>query len=116
MVNSNDQQNRLYIVVRSDIPLGLQMAQAVHAAFLFTQKHPQLVGEWEKNSQYLIIVQVPTGDHLTALSLKARNLDILHEKWQEPDLGNATTSIAFAPSSAARKLCGSLPLAGRKLS
>ena len=100
-------------MVRSDISLGLQMAQAVHAAFLFAQKHPHIMQDWEINSQYLVILQVPTEDHLTALSLRARNSDILHEKWFEPDLKDSFTAVAFAPGEAARRICSSLPLAGR---
>ncbi len=101
-------------MVRSDIPVGLQMAQSVHAAFLFAQKHPELTTEWLENSQYLVIVSVPSEDHLIAKSLHAKKLGITHEVWREPDLNDEVTAIALEPSAASRRLCANLPLAGSR--
>lgn len=90
------------------------MAQAVHAAFLFAQKHPVDTEDWLENSQYIIIVSVPSEDHLTAMSLHAKKLGIAHEVWREPDLDNEVTAIAFEPTEASRRLCANLPLAGKE--
>ena len=107
---------RLYIAVCSDnetISVGLQSAQAVHAGFSFAQKHPEITNDWLTDSQYLVIVSVPTSFHILELADKAEQLGIDHVVWREPDLGNQPTAIALAPVDASRTLCANLPLAGK---
>lgn len=98
---------KLYIVVRADLPTGLQAAQAAHAAFQFFHEHPVIVGRWFVLSNYLVIVEVPDEAALFELTLKAGTISIV----REPDVDNEITALALAPTPAARKLCGSLPLA-----
>ena len=88
------------------------MAQVAHAAFLFTQKHPETTHQWLTDSQYIIIVGVPSEDHLLALTCKARNMGVPSVLWSEPDLDDELTAVAFAPTEEARRLCANLPLAG----
>ena len=107
---------RLYIAVCSDnenISVGLQSAQAVHAGFSFATKHPEITNDWLTDSQYLVIVSVPTSFHILELANKAEKLGIDHVVWREPDLGNQPTAIALAPVDASRILCANLPLAGK---
>lgn len=106
--------DRLYIVVRADLPAGLQVAQAIHAAFQFSQQHPDLVRPWHQDSQYLVVLAAPSEHALRALSAKAMQRGLPHSTWTEPDLGDEATAIAFAPGEAARRLCSSLPLAMRE--
>jgi peptidyl-tRNA hydrolase len=88
------------------------MAQAVHAGFLFAQKHPEVTAQWLTDSQFIIIVSVPSEDHLLALACKARNRNVPAVLWSEPDLDDELTAVAFAPVDEARRLCANLPLAG----
>lgn len=107
---------RLYIAVCSDnekISLGLQSAQAVHVGFSFATKHPEITNSWLTDSQYLVIVSVPTSFHILELAEKADKLGIDHIVWREPDLGNQPTAIALAPIDASRILCANLPLMGK---
>lgn len=105
---------RLYIAVRSDLSPGLATAQAVHAAFLFAQQHPELVGPWQRDSQYLVIVAVPDETSLIGLASRALEQGIEVSTWHEPDLGGATTAVALEPGHCARRLCANLPLHGKE--
>ena len=105
---------RLYIAVRLDLPLGLASAQAVHAAFLFAQQHPEHVGSWQRDSQYLVIVTVPDEVELIGLASRALKAGIDVATWHEPDLAGATTAVALQPGPTARRLCANLALHGRE--
>lgn len=107
--------SRLYIAVRSDLPVGLAAAQAVHAAFSFATRHPSITGPWQRDSQYLVIVTVPDEVALIGLASNAiaRNLEVA--TWHEPDMAGEATAVALEPGLAARRLCSNLPLLGRDL-
>ena len=111
---------RLYIAVREDLPVGLQMAQAVHAGFSYAQGHPEAATSWLEDSQYLVIVGVPNEDALGSLVAEARMRKIPHAAWHEPDLlhpldaHHELTAAAFAPVPESRRLCANLPLAGKQ--
>lgn len=109
----NYSNDRLYIAVRNDLTPGLQAAQAVHAAFFFAQKYPEVTQEWLADSQYLVIVAVESSEALWELNHKAYSANIPFSVWSEPDLNDEVTAIAFAPSAASRILCANLPLAGK---
>lgn len=104
---------RLYIAVRADLPPGLQLAQAVHAAFHFHHDHPDLVGPWIVKSNYLVVVAVPDEDALLDLIKEAATRGIARTAVREPDLDDAATAVALEPGRAARRLCAQLPLALR---
>jgi peptidyl-tRNA hydrolase len=106
---------RLYIAVRADLAPGLAAAQAVHAAFLFAQQHPELVGPWQRDSQYLVIVSVPDEIALIGLASRALEQGIEVSSWHEPDMADETTAVALQPGHVARRLCANLPLHGREL-
>jgi peptidyl-tRNA hydrolase len=99
--------------VRSDLAAGLQIAQAVHAAFQFAQDHPEHVGRWMRDSKFLVVVSVDDLARLTTLTAKAALRGISHSLWIEPDLGNQATALALEPGEASRRLCGNLSLALR---
>jgi len=103
------------VAVRADLPVGLQMAQAVHAAFSFSDEHPRVARTWHRDSQFLVVVNVPDEAHLLALSQTARALGVEVAQWHEPDVNGEATAIALAPVAAAKVLCSSLPLAGRAM-
>jgi peptidyl-tRNA hydrolase len=89
------------------------MAQAIHAAFLISQDHADLVARWHEQSQYLVVLAAPSEQALDELSRRALHRGVPHSVWTEPDLGDEVTALAFAPGSAARRLCANLPLALR---
>jgi peptidyl-tRNA hydrolase len=103
----------MYVVVRDDLPIGLQMAQAAHATFMFSQEHPGEVTPWYRDSQYLIIVSVPDEDSLVRVASRAMEHEVATSLWREPDLDGRLTAITLAPGENSRKICSNLPLAGR---
>lgn len=90
----------LYILVRADLPPGLQMAQAVHAAVTETLRNTVLA----RTIGNTIVLSVP--DEETLLARAAGSL------FREPDLnGEATASAAFTDG----REYSDLPLAGRAM-
>jgi peptidyl-tRNA hydrolase len=114
-VHEHPANAKLFIAVREDLSPGLATAQAVHAAFAFAHDHPELVGPWQKDSQYLVIVGVPDESALIALASRAIAAEIALTTWHEPDMGDQATAVAIAPGDAARRLCSNLPLHGKRL-
>lgn len=94
---------RLYVVVRDDLPAGLQCAQACHAAFAYGRNGSEDVGD------NLVVL---SSGFKQLCELEARVIDtISHESFREPDLGGELTALAL-PGSAS-SLVSSLPLALR---
>lgn len=96
---------RLYVVVRADIPAGLQMAQACHVTREFTLAHPE-----EDVGENLVVLHAPNERELLRLLHTASPM-CLSTAFREPDLGGAFTAVAF--SGDARRHLSSLPLALR---
>lgn len=93
--------DKLYIVVRKDLPQGLQLAQAVHAGRAF----PDAV----TSDENVVVLHAESERHLwklTAQALTAGNRAIYFE---EPDLDNALTAASFDGRS--KHLLRKLPLA-----
>ncbi len=102
---------KLYVVIRSDLEPGLQLAQGCHALRLFTAEHPDVDGPWYSQSNNLACLAVPDEDGLKRLCRLAEREGISHSRFHEPDLGDSLTAITLAPE--ATGLVGSLPLALR---
>lgn len=95
---------RLYVVVRGDLPAGLQMAQACHAARAFARP-------WSLDEN-LIVLNAPDQPALWGLLLRATSdLDVDVAAFAEPDLGWQLTAIALCGAKV-QKLLRDLPLAG----
>lgn len=105
---------KLFIAVRADLPSGMQLAQAVHAAFAFGHEHPQLTKQWTTKSNYLVVVAVPDESALLDLIQAATTRGIERTGVREPDLDDTVTAVTFAPGAEARRLCSNLPLALRE--
>ena len=97
--------------MRSDLGPGLQAAQAVHAAFEFATQHPTECAKWYRDSNFVVIVSVPTEDDLYHLIEKADTKGVEHFGVREPDLDDSITAVAFTPSDQTRRFCSYLPLA-----
>lgn len=107
--------DRMYLVVRGDLPPGLAAAQAAHAAFEFSAAHPDLIAPWLRASKFLVLLQVPDEVSLIALTSRALAEGLTLTSWHEPDLGDSLTAVALEPGARARRLTANLPLLGRQL-
>lgn len=107
--------DRLYIVTRGDLPIGLASAQCAHAAFSFARDRWEQTAPWMRDSQWLVIVTVPDEAALEDLLMRAQLNHVVSVPWHEPDCAGELTALALAPSRASRLLCASLPLLGREL-
>lgn len=96
---------RLYVVVRADLPAGLQMAQACHVTREFTLAYPE-----EDVGENLVVLHARDEAELARLLVSSDPL-CLSKAFREPDLGGAMTAVAF--SGDAQKHLSSLPLALR---
>lgn len=111
MTNPTDAPDRFYVIVRRDLAPGPQLAQAVHSAIQFTQEWPDLAAPWYIDSNYLVVVSVPTEDDLRDLADQAKELGVRYSITQEPDYGDEWTALALQPGETARLLCSCMELA-----
>lgn len=103
-----------YIIVRGDLPPGLQAAQVAHAALDFAVGFPDIAAQWKRESNYICVLQVPDEETL---------LDYADMAWKgghefvcfyDPDVsGGSHTALAIEPGEFHLAL-SSLPLALRK--
>lgn len=98
---------KLYVVVDSALPPGLQLAQSVHAAFHLSVEHPEVISRWYADSNYLVVLSHPDPDSLPlAPAVVVR----------EPDLpGCPVTAVAYLPHPSVGRALSSLPLALREM-
>ena len=100
---------KLFVIVRADLPAGLQVAQACHALRQFVAEHPETDRAWFEGSNNLVVLQVPSEGALLALAERAHGVPA--SVFREPDLGDQATAIAIGPAGSA--LVAQLPLALR---
>lgn len=102
---------KLYVVVRDDLPPGPQAVQSDHSVLQFAIEHPILTYLWYRRSNHIALLSVPDESALKSLSARAKNLGIRHSIFTEPDLGDSWTSVTFEPGEKSRLLCKGFPLA-----
>jgi len=100
---------KLYVIVRDDLPVGLQAAQACHAMREFQEGYPELERNWYANSKTLVLLKSPD---IWGLAKAANDAFIPIALNFEPDLQNALTAVALGPGCSARKLVKTLQLVG----
>lgn len=100
---------KLFVIVRADLPAGLQVAQACHALRQFVAEHPEVDKAWFEGSNNLVVLQVPSEGDLTTLASRAH--EVPTSVFREPDMGDQVTAIALGPTGSA--LVAQLPLALR---
>lgn len=93
------------MIVREDLPTGLQMAQVAHACTEFALNHP----EKASSTPVGVVLGVPGEAELLAWEHVAA-LDGPYVLFREEDLGGETTAIAVVSDGEKFR---SLPLAGR---
>jgi peptidyl-tRNA hydrolase len=104
--------NKLYVVVRADIPAGDQLAQSCHAVAEFGVVSPQRFTEWAKAQRNLVVLQAPGLTALATIAAQLARDGIQFAPFHEPDMGDELTAIAFGAEAA--KLVSQLPLALRE--
>lgn len=100
---------KLYVVVRADLSVGLQCAQAVHAAVKFAHEHREQETAWYFGSNNIVILHAADEVALLDLVARAEAAGIAVATFREPDLGDSATACAFEPK--ARKLLQKIKLA-----
>lgn len=103
------ENEKLYVVVRSDLEPGARAAQLCHAAIAFVFRHGGRAAEWFWDSNNLVLLECTDESALLELVRSARAAAVRYAVFQEPDFGMSHTAAAF--SSEARRLLSRLPLA-----
>jgi peptidyl-tRNA hydrolase len=111
MTHAYKEGDKLYVVVRNDLPPGVQLAQAIHAKDEFSMKFPDVNKAWYEQSNYICVLQVADEDSLSELESRATRLGIKYAYFCEPDRDHETTAIALEPGDATKELCKELDLA-----
>lgn len=111
---------RLYVILRGDLPPGLQLAQTGHVARKFTRRFPEIPALEDEN---LIVLAEKDErallDRYLLLRWEAPLASI--EEFHEPDLAGTLTALAVHGGSSPetslhlRKLLSKLPLALEEL-
>lgn len=89
---------KMYVVVRSDLSPGLQIAQSCHALQLFAYQYNEITSYWYKESNNLVVLQAPNKEELARLGYELSKKGVEVSMFREPDLDNELTAIAVAPS------------------
>ena len=110
----DNNMEKLYIVVRRDLPAGAQASQCCHALRQFSDKHPELDRQWHAAGGNIVLLSIESELELAALIGKASEHNVSWADFHEADFGGELTAAAFAAS--ARRLVSSLPLALREFS
>lgn len=92
--------DKMYVLVRADLPPGLQVAQAVHASVEYALRLPSMA----RSTPNVVVLNVP--DESTLLGLAGPAGFLFHE----PDVGDEATAYAEVTTG---ERFSSLPLAGR---
>lgn len=102
---------KLFLVTRTDLPLGQQAVQLAHALVEFIEQWSEVYRVWYKTSNHLAILSVTDEVALKALLVEAKGRGLSCAAFYEPDRGNELTAIAIEPSSLAKRITRRLPLA-----
>jgi len=103
------QQAKVYLITRTDLPLGQRAVQLAHAIREWSERYPAEDRVWYQTSNTLALLEVPDELALQRLLKRANLHGIPAAPFQEPDRDNELTAVAFGPT--AKKLCRRLPLA-----
>jgi len=103
---------KLYVIVRSDIAPGLQIAQSGHALVAFQHEHAAAYEQWHRESNNLVCLSAPSKEELAKLAydLTVRGIEV--SMFREPDLDDELTAVAVGPAGG--RALSSLPLALRR--
>ena len=96
-----------FIIVRSDLPLGMIAAQVAHAAGVGSERHPPDV--------HVVVLAASDEDHLRSISQRLLDADVAQTLVQEvdPPYTHQAMSIGLElirDRSSVKKVLSSLPL------
>lgn len=100
---------KLFIVVRSDLAPGLQLAQSGHALVAFQHSCSAEYEEWYRRSNNLVVLGVENEVRLAELAKSLTQKGVKVAQFREPDLDGELTAICVG--SGGQRWLGSLPLA-----
>lgn len=100
---------KLYIITRSDLPPGAQLAQSCHAVAAFSLAHPDEHQAWAAGPSNIVCLSAADEGSLSGLLALGRDAGFAVAEFHEPDFGGQLTAIAL--SGGASRLVSSLPLA-----
>ncbi len=103
--------HKLLIVVRSDMPAGDQIAQAVHAAIEHTRRNCGLAKSGSITPETVVALGIDSATSLSDLLARADCTGAPFTPFFEPDMGGALTAAAIGPGREAERVCRGLPLA-----
>ena len=109
-----DQNSKLYIVTRKDLLPGAQASQLLHACVEFGILHPEIYQEWYRASNTIVLLSTTNENKLKRLINKAENKGIRISCFNEPDMNDELTAVAFEPGEPTSLLLKELPLAMRE--
>jgi lactam utilization protein B len=103
--------DKLYILTREDLPLGLAAAQMVHVAIDWALDRREEALAFRAASNTVVLVTVPDQE---ALVEKHETVaDTVSTMFRDPDVGDKeATAILLDPSQASKRHCRGLPLFG----
>ncbi len=102
---------KLYVIVRSDLAPGAQIAQTAHAVAEFAIAHPVEFAAWASEQRNIVCLGIPGEGALADLFSLAQAKHVRSARFREPDFDDELTAIALGDG--ADKLVSSLPLALR---
>lgn len=103
--------DKLYIAVRADLPAGLVLSQAVHAAIEFALERPAEARAWRERSNTVAVVAADDERALRELQRSAGHVMVAALPFNDPDLSPTLTAVALEPGQSAKRLCKRMPLA-----
>jgi len=101
--------NKLYIIVRSDLEEGLQLAQSCHALQAMNDQHPETIRKWQGN---IVCLAARDAKHLSELLCDLGRRGYTISSFCEPDVGGELTAVAV--EGRAWRQLSNLPLALRR--
>jgi hypothetical protein len=107
LFSKGSHKNKLFTIVREDIPPGYQLAQTLHAGIdlVLSKNHNTTASDWKLNSNTVICLSVTDEESLKIVYLEAVRLGHNPVIFTEPDIGDQFTSFAFiSHSEAGRQL------------
>lgn len=103
--------DKVYLLIRKDLPVGYQLAQVVHGQDEFRAQHPEVHGAWRERSNTVAVLHIEDEEHLQALHQQARMRDVPCAVFREPDMEDQATCLVMGPHPQTRRLTARLPLA-----
>jgi hypothetical protein len=102
---------KLYVVVRADMPAGDQLSQSCHAVAEFGVLNPERFTAWATAQRNIVILAAPSMTALSAIAIQLERDGVQFAAFHEPDMFDELTAIAFGDEAA--KSVSQLPLALR---